>query len=606
MPRKWVGLELPLIGGEQPDGQPGHIEPGHVAVLKNGLLRGQGIVEQAPDWLRGAVATNPAASEVHGVCGIFPFVQQGGASSDSAGVAFALDGTANIVYLYQLGEAVDILRRLEAFTGWTTSDPPWMTGVEVFGKFYFVPYGREQASLRKGLHVFDPAGAGVVTNPTYDVGGGAAALRFRGVGLHRGATLFGWGYLSNSTPDSPHTLRYARYGAPDTWVPDTTRQTAGFFNVGTLELPIVACATSGIYTIIGKATEIFRWDGDFSAEFYTPKIGERHGPVSTVGMVSIGDAAVWIALAGPVISLNGNPVELLGVDRVARRFLSYHDLTTCWGAHDPANHRVVWGMRRRYDEDGEAVSSRYLTELFWWDYERNQFGIQNPPAPLFSVGAIRGPGTTLVGPTGVVSNIAASGVGATIATITWTPGDPSPDVTFKVEFRPTGTSPWVDGGTTPAATYTRQLSGLVPGTQYDVRVTQIRNGQSSAPTQALALFTTAATPPTPAPAVAEIGYTGEFDDSKSPLILQEMQGTWTPFLADPTVVVALYRGSTNNFSIATRVRESEPWRGRAVDPQFQAHGAVRYYWLRTEDLGGSGAASAAQECDPFPITIGYA
>lgn len=605
MPRKWVGLELPLLGGEQPDAVPGHAEPGHIALLRDGLVRGPGIIEQAPDWLRGAIATNASDIEVQGVCGIFPFAQQGGASEESAGVAFALDGDANIVYLYQLGEAVNILRRLQAFTAWTTSDPPWLTGVEVFGKFYFAPYGREQASLRKGLHVFDPAGAGVVTNPTHDLGGGAAALRFRGVGLHRGATLFGWGYLSNTTPDSPHTIRYAKYGAPDTWIPDTTPITAGFFNVGTLELPIVACATSGIYTIIGKATEIFRWDGDFSAQFYTPKIGERHGPASTVGMVSIGDAAVWIALVGPAISVNGGPVELLGVDRVARRFLSYHDLTTCWGAHDAANHRVVWGMRRRFDEEGQAVSSRYLTELFWWDYERNQFGVQTPPAPLFSVGAVRGPGTSLVGPTGVVTNITATNVGRTIATISWTPGDPSSDVTFKVEYRQTGTTPWVDGGTTPAATYTRQLNNLTPNTQYDVRITQIRNAQSSTPVESLALFTTTVVPPTPAPQAAAIDSTGQTFVEKG-FTYAEQQATFTPFLADPLVVVALYRSDEDNFGVAARVRAGPPLHGSLNDPEFQRIGEVRYYWLRTEDVGGSGAASSAVQCAPFPITIGFA
>ncbi len=181
-------------------------------------------------------------------------------------------------------------------------------------------------------------------------------------------------------------LRWCKYGAPDTWVGDTTDETAGFAEIGALDLPLIACGMSGQFTVLGKETEIYVLDGDKAATFYSSRqIGKAYGPCSTVGLAEITDAAVWMSRAGPAISVQGQKVELLPLDRVSRRILSYLNLETAWAAHDSKRHRVVWGLKRKEDDDGFAVDpnpfSPYLDELFWWDYLRHTFG-GRPVAPM--------------------------------------------------------------------------------------------------------------------------------------------------------------------------------------------------------------------------------
>jgi hypothetical protein len=609
VPKRWtIAPILPTgLGGEQRDAGPGLVDAPRVRLLRNALLVGPGLVRHVPDWLLADTLKNATPVEGHAVCGIFPFSTQGGASSPSAGVAFSFNGDDDKVYLHQISETGVSMRRFEAFTSYTEQLPPQITGFEMFGKFYYCAQAFEAAASRKGFSVFDPAGAGTISHPTFDLvagGAGAALLRFRGISKHRGATIFGWGYQNEETGfiDMPHILRYCRYGAPDTWLPDTTDQTAGFVPIGTLNLAIIACAMAGQVSIVGKAQEIFAFDGDFSSQFYYRQIGAEKGPVSTVAMVSIGDAAVWMSLYGPVISVGGNPIELLSVDRVTRRFLSYLDLSRSWAAHDSARNRVVFGVRRKEDDDGDLVSNVYLTELFWWDYLRNEFGVQSLPNPIFSVGTIRGPGLDLAGPTGVVSGISASGIGSSLATISWTPGDTAPDVTFEVQYRPNGTSTWLDGGTTPPTTYSRQLSSLVPSTLYDVRVRQVRNGQVSAYTTATALFTTLSGAATPDPASPTVVETGNTEIIKG-VTYSEIQATWTPFTA-PNTLVRLYRRSDSNTPTGADPVQAEasPGTGQVIDPSKQRVGVAVYYWLRTEATDGSGNHGNYVQCAPFPIT----
>jgi hypothetical protein len=609
--KKWdTAPLLPIgVGGEQRDAGLGLVEPGRVRLLRNGLLVGPGLVRHAPDWVLADTCKNIAGPvENHAVCGIFPFTTQGGASAESAGIAFSFNATDDIVYLHQLDENGAILRTFSAFTTYTEAQPPQITGFEMFGKFYFADYSFNTASGRKGLSVFDPAGVGAITHPTFDLSAGGAAaavLRFRGISKHRGATILGWGYQNEEAGliDMPHILRWCKYLTPDTWIPDTTDQTANFAAIGTLNLAIVACAMSGQVSIVGKAQEIFALDGDYSSQFYVRQIGQEKGPVSTVGMVSIGDAAVWMSLYGPMISENGGPIAEIALDRVARRFLSYLDLARCWTAHDSARNRVVFALRRKEDDDGELVSSTYLTDLLWWDYKRNEFGVQGLPNQIFCIGTIRGQGVTLAGPTGTVSALAASGIGTGLATVSWTPGDANPDVTFEVQYRQNGTSTWLAGGTTPPATPSRQLSGLNASTHYDTQVRQIRNGQVSAYTTGADLFTTSALPATPNPAAAAVDETGNTETVKG-ITYSQIEATWTGFTASNTLV-RLYRrydSSAPTSGVDVAVASASPGTGHATDPSYQQVGQNRWYWLRTEATDGSGAVGSFVSCTPAPIT----
>ena len=117
----------------------------------------------------------------------------------------------------------------------------------MFGSFYFCPDGREAAASRQGLHAFDPASTGTVAAVTADLdGNGAAAIRFKGIAKHRGATIIGWGYQDETSPDKPEILRWCKYGDPTTWVPDTEPDTAGFAIVGTFSLTAIAAGAASL------------------------------------------------------------------------------------------------------------------------------------------------------------------------------------------------------------------------------------------------------------------------------------------------------------------------------------------------------------------------
>jgi hypothetical protein len=92
------------------------------------------------------------------------------------------------------------------------------------------------------------------------------------------------------------------------------------------------------------------------------------------------------------------------------------------------------------------------------------------------------------------TNLAASNITATAATVSWTNGDASAGTTTFVQYRLTGTSPWItaNGGVgLPAGTSSYRLTGLHCSTSYDVNVFHRKNGVDS-PWLTLTLFTTAA------------------------------------------------------------------------------------------------------------------
>lgn len=489
--------------GEQTAAAPGLYVPGQGSRIRNAILSGPGVLIQSPDFLLADTCKNSAVAENHVVCGIFPFQTQGGASAASAAIWISLDAVNNVLRLHQVGENHTILRSLDVPGAYTPTVPPQVTGVEMFGKFYFVDYGDVLAANRLGMCVFDPAGAGSVTRPTYDLvagGVGAAALRFRGITKHRGASLIGWGYDEESNPEGGHVLRTAKYGLPDTWVPDTSEISAFRVPIGTVNVPIIGCATSGRYTIIGKETEIFKLDGDYSSQFYSDQIGEAFGPVSTAGMCSAAEHAVWMSAQGPARSTDGGPVELMGLDQIVRTMLNTLDLAKVCATHDVDNHRVVFTIRRRFDDNGAPVNESWPTEILYWDHFRDQFYRGDIPNRIFCCGTSKGPGVNLPGPTGVVSGIGATAITQCSAKIAWTAGDPAPDVQFEVEYKTTGSATWLTGGTTGTQVTNLTLQNLTAGIQYDVRVRQIRNSQFSAFTTAAALFTTTAASVVPVPA----------------------------------------------------------------------------------------------------------
>ncbi|KPK09548.1 MAG: hypothetical protein AMS20_00045 [Gemmatimonas sp. SG8_28] len=604
MPRRWRRVPVPLFFmGEQSDAAPEGYEAGESSRVRNGVLSGRGLVAQQTDWLLADVAENLSAAENHAACGVFPFETQGNLASPGAAVAFSYDKTNTDFFLHHLYEDLSIARTKKAYD-YTASLPPQLTGFEMFGRFYWCEYAQDPVTSRVGFSYYDPDSGGSITTPTYDLNtgaGAAAALRFRGISKHRGATVFGWGYYHEDDPDQPHFLRYCKYGEPLTWVADLDETSAGFIIVGSGEVPIIACGMSGPYTIIGKASEIFRLDGDYSSQFYYQPIGDTHGPISTRSMVSLGHAAVWMADVGPAISVQGQKVEELTRDKITRRFLQYLDLSTASGAHDSKNRRVLWSVRRKLDDSGNVIEDPYHTELLAWDYGRNTFIPSSIPAQIWAIGQARGPGIDLPGPVGTLSNIAASNITGITAKITWTPGDTSPDTYFELQYKENGTSTWVPSTPmkTGAATYEYTLTGLEPLTSYDVRVRQVRNGQVDSYVESLDLFTTTDVDVPVQPTGAAVVQIGSVYYKNA--WYGKIRATWTPRNAGSDIVMRLYTHDTSTFANAYVQVTGNPAVGRVDDPVLRITGSAQYYWL-TEYNPVTDAESTETQCTPFPIT----
>lgn len=476
--RRWVATPTSfLTPGEDSAAAP--LSGGRAIRIENGLLTGQGSVVQVPDWRVSATCTD-GTNENDAVCGVFPFATQGGASAASAGVAFSFDTSGNAIFLHQLGEDGSILRTFTAYSSYAEAKPPQMTGFQMFGRAYFCEDGREAVASRKGMAYFDPTGAGAVTIPTFVLGAGpAASLKFRGISQHQQATILGWGYFTETTPDRPHCLRYCKYGDPTTWVADGTPTSAGFVDVGTPTLPIVACAPSGDYSVIGKAQEVFALAGAYEDQFSLVQIGTAHGPVSTSGMVSTGPLAVWMASTGPALSINGGPVQLLAHPRVIRRMATYLDPSYACAVHDAANTRVGFLMRRGTTLEGTGLTDFWGTEVLWWDYERDAITVQGTPTTCFSIGTIEGPGLTLAAPSGTPASLVATPTSSSV-TLEWTHVGGDPTAQVSVEYRESGTTTYTVAGPTSAGATTWSVSGLTAATTYEWRLRYFKNAQYGA------------------------------------------------------------------------------------------------------------------------------
>lgn len=505
MARKLEVVDLPLVGaGEQSAAATGEFGHGEAWRLENGIIVGRGIVAQVADWWLGGTCRNGpgtagTGTENNAVCGIFPFAQSGNLSPHiSGGVAFSFNAVDQKIYLHHLREDAVIIRTTDtsaALGTWTSGHPPQITGFEMQGRFYFCWDGREVAGSRKGLAYYNPTANTIVPITAALDGAASDNLRFRGISLHQGGTILGWGYGDGTTADAPHQIRYNKYTDPGTWVAAATDGdiTAGKFPVGTNGVPIIGCAQSGRYTIIGKEREIFALDGNFSSQFNLLPIGNAHGPCSGTSMVSIGHAAVWISEDGPAISENGGSVQQLGIDRLLRRWLTYTDLTWVHGVHDTIRNRVGWVMKRQSDYDGVPLARAWADEILWWDYQRDEFYIENSPSnPVFCIGIVKGPGQTVEGPTGAPSALAASAITTASATITWTNGESASGTSTKLEYKRSADSTWTTASSTIGAGVTSySLTGLFALTQYDVRLTHYKAAIASSTTTSATLFTTA-------------------------------------------------------------------------------------------------------------------
>lgn len=585
--------------------------PGTADRLEDLRVVGPGTVAIEPDWravltLRNATGTPPlGGTEANAVCGIFPFAQPVGAAP-GAGIVFSYNAADDKVYLDHVDEAGASLRRLVAWSGYAPTIPPQVTGFEWYGKFVAAAYGREAASARPGLLVYDPV-AGTVTVPTINVvGGGAAAarLRFRGVSRHRG-TVLGWGTRSEEAGeiDTPDILRWARYVAADltvdaSWQTGTDDQSPGAAVIGTPGLPLVACAPAGLAHILGKATEVFALDGDYASQFNTGRYLGAHGPESTVSMVGFGPGAAWMSAVGPAISLNGGALQLLGTDRLRRRLGTYFDFGSVWAAHQAQEKRVLWLVRRQKSIDGAALTAAWADEALVWDYERDLLYVKRLPATCYSIGTIRPSDAALPGPAGAPSAFAVTGLTSTGGTAGWTTGDAAAE-TF-LEFKRSADAMYSTLPAIAAGLLTVGLTGLSAATAYDARIRHFRNGVFSA--YATTSFTTIGASSVGAPSA--FVYEGLGSSRASGKTYWTARLTWTPGEFAAGAVTEVYEGTTASFAAASKLDEVGV---ATVEKSITAlEGAgPRYYWIRHRLVDGSVSAAVALAGHPITYNATY-
>lgn len=592
-------MPLPLFqGGEDNASAP--LVSQEAARVENALLTGRGVVAQIPDWRVADTCVDTAGTPVESdaVCGIFPFAAQGTASAPSAGVAFSFDASNDRLLLHQIGEDDRILRTVVAVTGYTEALPPQITGFEMFSKFYFCPDGREEPANRKGLHVYDPE-TNLVTQVLVDLGGGAAPLRFKGIAKHRGATILGWGYYDNTEPDRPEVVRYCKYAYPDVWVPDADPTSAGWFPLGTRGLPVTACAASGQVTVLGKPTEIFALDGDYSEQFYARPIGQAHGPLSVTGMVSIGPLAVWMGEQGPTMSSNGGDVTLLATDRLTRRLETYYKLTWAWAVHDSPRTRVGWLLHRKSDLYGVGLTAAWADEILWWDYERNAFTVQGTPTTCFSIGTTEGPQLTLAGPNGLPTNLVVGTLTGTSAALSWSNAGGDDAASVYLEYRRTTATTWTVVGPFSPGTTSTVLAGLSVSTTYSWRLRYFRNGQYSVGYITGNDFTTTSVADSAAP--TEFAVQSNTTEVYGGKVYGNLSLTWVNVEVSTGTVIEVWEGTTSTFASATQV-DTIPLPGRSWARTKLSSSTPYWYWVRARTAAG--ALSPETPLDENPINYG--
>lgn len=560
---------------------------------------------QVPDWVPVGTCVNLSAVENNAVCGIFPFATQGGAGAPTAGIAFSFNAVDQTIYLHQLGEDGSILRTLTAYSGYTPSAPPQMTGVELFGKFYFCADGREAATDRLGMGVFDPTGAGTVTIPSYDVdGSGTGVLKFKGICVHRGGTLAGWGYSGNAaSPDAPHLWMYCKYTDPTTWTPDLTDTSAGSIVVGRLNVPIIACAASGLYTIIGKESEMYGLDGDFGAQFYTRQMANANGPVSTTGMCTTGPLAVWMSNQGPAYSQLGAAPVLFGTNRLTKRFGTYFDLTYCTAKYHGTLNRVGFLLRRQATMDAVPVTEAWPTQLLWWDTVRNAFYIHDAPSECFTFGPIGGPGTSVGGPSGTPSSLVAtpSTGDPTVAELTWSNSGGDSTALVSVEYKVSTDSGWTVVGPSPAGSTGWVLTGLAAATTYNWRLRYFKNGSyGSYATGSDFLTISSAVPVSP----TSMTYTGGGSTIVGGKTYWTVLLAWTGQAGNGGAVVRVLKNGTNNSATAF-VIATLPLGSSGTSHQELQSSANVYFWAQTVNSDGSTDTPRALTGAPIQFNAAY-
>jgi hypothetical protein len=354
----------------------------------------------------------------------------------------------------------------------------------------FIAHDEPNVNARLVTKYYDLAAFPPLVTLTADLdGNGPAPVFFRGVVRHL-SYIFGWGYGSALDPGRIDVVRVSTGGNPTIFRDDA------FFEVGQRGEPVLVCRPAGNFLMVFKETETYQIFGYSPDTFGIRPSDTLFGCVSSRLAVSIAGSVFFWSVQGPRVTTGGEsvdiavPLDLDGPDPAT--LVAESDVQDAFAEYDPATRVIsfVWG-RRVY-----ALSIRDPSKPRWSYYElaeRAQCGAQFFATQSTQGGGgqpANGPDFDVVAFTDITSTTAVANwdnVGAT--------GGEQIEAWARVAA-PAG--PWSQVGEfayNGLLNQAGQITGLTPGTSYDVALRYRRGG----------LYNPGAVSPDPAtwPAVAQ-------------------------------------------------------------------------------------------------------
>jgi len=313
--------------------------------------------------------------------------------------------------------------------------------------------------------------AGGLTNFDANLrGAGSEATYFRGFAAFQ-QHLWGWGYGSEAANDNdrPEFLRFSQPNFA------AMIQADGFtvgHRVRSQRERIIGATVAGGLLYVGTNYALWPIHG------FNRSSWDKSQPLSD----SYGFASSYGAIAANNWLYYWSPRGLLRVAGLAQPEPLFDALPDSMAALvDPSAVVLAFDYERDqvlclYQDQTSGAVSRFAA----WDVRREVWlGPDSDIGLGVRCAALIQP-VNLPGPAGAPTFVSVTGIGNTAATVNFTLGDPAPGVTTHVQVRVVGSTTWVEAGGAEVPATSKQVTGLLAGTNYEGRLLHRRNGLDSA------------------------------------------------------------------------------------------------------------------------------
>lgn len=380
-------------------------------------------------------------------------------------------------YVYKLSTAAEepttpgnpvspiIIPAAGAFT-YDVADPVVFTGAPWYNRQFYAA----DAAGEIGMIVLN-GDTDTVTFPVFTLGTGPAQpLRPRKLFTHQNH-MIALSYGDENTPYVADMLRSSQLGNPNVWPAEA------FNNIGNSDEPLLNGISVGDFAILFKEFKIFRMAGSADVNWSFTEIDPDRGGVNGRCATYYEDFVWFLSAEGFArIGING-PSQLI-VDKAKLTFASFTNLENCWVDANLPERMIVFACH----ETGDAGT--FPTLLVQYDTRNGRITVRDylvsGPLPFESFFGARIPQVDAVasqlGPQGppTISPVTAETTDG--FTANWVNGDIRPLTTTRVEVKNVDQSgEWIQKASAPFGDTSIAITGLDPGTLYDVRVRHERN-----------------------------------------------------------------------------------------------------------------------------------